>query len=207
MLKRTALFHLHDKLGARLFDFGGWELPVQYSGIVDEHLAVRRTAGIFDIAHMGQALIEGDGAQTFLNRVLTNDVRRLDVGLGQYTLMCNPRGGVVDDLYLYRVSGDAFLLILNASRTEVDLAWLEKQHPDVHADLMSRLDYARDVDHIRDMHERLFVPRPDPESHVIEQFSGHYDLEDITLDELRKRIKMPNEYLGAHGPAATTRII
>ncbi len=127
MLKRTALFDAHQKLGARLIDFGGWEMPVQYSGIVDEHLAVRRAAGLFDIAHMGQALVAGEGGQAFLNRVLTNEVRRLEVGQGQYTLMCNEPGGVVDDLYVYRVAAGDYLLILNASRTEVDLAWLEAQ--------------------------------------------------------------------------------
>ena len=125
MLKRTALFDAHQKLGARLIDFGGWEMPVQYAGIVDEHLAVRRAAGMFDIAHMGQALVAGEGGQAFLNRVLTNDVRRLEVGQGQYTLMCNEHGGVVDDLYVYRVAAGDYLLILNASRTEVDLAWLK----------------------------------------------------------------------------------
>jgi aminomethyltransferase len=102
-------------------------MPVQYSGIVDEHLAVRRAAGIFDISHMGQLCISGENACEFLNRVLTNDVRRLGIGQGQYTLMCNARGGVVDDLYVYRVMDREYLLILNASRVETDLDWLERQ--------------------------------------------------------------------------------
>ena len=127
MLKRTALYHAHEKLGARLIDFGGWEMPVQYTGIVDEHLTVRRAAGLFDIAHMGQAVISGEGAESFVNRVVTNDARRLGVGQGQYTLMCNEQGGVVDDLYVFRVAEGEYLLILNASRTEADLAWLEEQ--------------------------------------------------------------------------------
>jgi aminomethyltransferase len=127
MLKRTALFSAHQKLGAKLIDFGGWEMPVQYTSITDEHLAVRNAAGIFDISHMGEVTVSGAAAEEFLNRVLTNDVRKLTPGLGQYTLMCNERGGVVDDLYAYRLSGEVYLLIINASRIEADVAWLKSQ--------------------------------------------------------------------------------
>src|SRR5581483_5967356 len=128
MLKRTALFSAHQKLGARLIDFGGWEMPVQYSGIVDEHLAVRNAAGIFDISHMGEVTVSGAAADEFLNRVLTNDIRKLTPGLGQYTLMCNDRGGVIDDLYAYQLSTGVYLLVINASRIEADVAWLKAQH-------------------------------------------------------------------------------
>ena len=127
MLKRTPLFETHQKLGARLIDFGGWEMPVQYSSIVDEHLAVRNSAGVFDISHMGEVTVSGPAATDFLNYVLTNDVRKLAEGQGQYTLMCNERGGVIDDLYVYRLPGDLYLLIINASRVEVDNAWLQGQ--------------------------------------------------------------------------------
>jgi aminomethyltransferase len=127
MLKRTALFSVHQKLGARLIDFGGWEMPVQYTGIVDEHLTVRRAAGMFDISHMGQFVVSGARALEFLNGALTNDVSRLEVGRGQYTLLCNERGGVVDDLYLYRVTPGEYLLIVNASRIAADFAWLERR--------------------------------------------------------------------------------
>ncbi len=127
MLKRTALFSAHQKLGARLIDFGGWEMPVQYSSIVEEHLAVRNAAGIFDISHMGEVTVCGATAEEFLNRVLTNDIRKLTPGLGQYTLMCNERGGVIDDLYAYKLSAEVFLLIVNASRTQEDVAWLKAQ--------------------------------------------------------------------------------
>jgi len=125
MLKRTPLFEAHRKLGARLIDFGGWEMPVQYTGIVDEHLAVRNAAGIFDISHMGEITVSGPAAAEFLNGVLTNDIRKLADGEGQYTLMCNERGGVIDDLYAYRLSGEVFLLIVNASRVAADVAWLQ----------------------------------------------------------------------------------
>lgn len=124
-LKRTSLFAAHQRSGARLIDFGGWEMPVQYSSIVDEHLCVRRAAGIFDICHMGEVLVSGPSAADFLNQTLTNDLRKLAIGQGQYTLMCNEQGGVVDDLYAYRLGELEFLLIINASRIEADWAWLE----------------------------------------------------------------------------------
>jgi aminomethyltransferase len=128
MLKRTPLFTAHQRLGGKLIEFGGWEMPVQYSSIVDEHLAVRRAGGLFDISHMGEVRVNGPGARDFLNHLLTNDARKLAVGQGQYTLMCNERGGVIDDLYAYRVAEEEFLLIINASRIEPDVAWMEKQH-------------------------------------------------------------------------------
>ena len=128
MLKRTPLYAAHQRLGGKLIEFGGWEMPVQYSSIMDEHLAVRKAGGLFDICHMGEVSVSGPGALGFLNHTLTNDVRKLAVGQGQYTLMCNERGGVIDDLYAYRVGEEEFLLIINASRIGDDVAWFEKQH-------------------------------------------------------------------------------
>ena len=125
MLKRTALFAAHQNLGGKLIDFGGWEMPVQYTGIVEEHLAVRKAAGVFDISHMGEVTVSGADAASFLNCVLTNDIRKLTPGLGQYTLMCNERGGAVDDLYAYQLSEGVYLLIINASRIGPDVAWLQ----------------------------------------------------------------------------------
>jgi aminomethyltransferase len=125
MYKRTPLFAVHQRLGARLVEFGGWEMPVQYTSIVEEHLAVRHAAGLFDIAHMGEVQVSGPGAAEFLNYALTNDLRKLAVGQGHYTLLCNERGGVVDDLYLYRLEPDHFLMIINASRIEADWDWLQ----------------------------------------------------------------------------------
>src|ERR671912_66569 len=112
-LKRTPLFAAHQKRGAKMVDFGGWEMPVQYSSIVDEHLAVRRHGGIFDISHMGEVLLSGTGALAFLNRTLTNDLGKLAIGQAQYTLMCNDRGGTIDDLYVYRAGEQEFLLVIN----------------------------------------------------------------------------------------------
>src|SRR5438552_3950215 len=126
-MKRTPLFSAHQKLGGKLIEFGGWEMPVQYTSIMDEHLTVRKAAGLFDISHMGEVLLSGPGAEAFLNRTLTNDARKLAIGQGQYALMCNEHGGVIDDLYAYRLDSDQYLLIINASRIEDDLTWLEKQ--------------------------------------------------------------------------------
>jgi aminomethyltransferase len=102
-------------------------MPVQYTSIVDEHLAVRSAAGLFDISHMGELLVSGPAAESFLNQALTNDIRKLVPGQGQYTLCCNERGGVIDDLYAYRLAAAEYLLIVNASRIEADASWLEKQ--------------------------------------------------------------------------------
>ena len=127
-LKRTPLFAAHQRLGGKLIEFGGWEMPVQYSSIVDEHLCVRKAAGIFDISHMGEILVSGPSAADFLNRTLTNDIRKLAIGQGQYTLMCNDRGGVIDDLYAYRLAEEDYLLIVNASRIDADWDWIEGQY-------------------------------------------------------------------------------
>ena len=127
MLKRTPLYSEHQKLGGKLIEFGGWEMPVQYTSITDEHLAVRKAAGIFDISHMGEVTVSGAAAADFLNYVLTNDIRKIGPGEGQYTLMCNERGGVIDDLYVYSLSRGVYLLIVNASRVQEDVAWLHKQ--------------------------------------------------------------------------------
>ena len=126
-LKRTPLYSAHQKLGGRLIEFGGWEMPVQYSGIVDEHLAVRKAAGLFDISHMGEAFVSGTAAASFLNGLLTNDIEKLEVGGGQYSLMCKPDGGVVDDLYVYRIAENNYLLIINASRIADDVDWIQQQ--------------------------------------------------------------------------------
>ena len=127
MLKRTPLFAAHQRAGGKLIEFGGWEMPVHYSSIVDEHLAVRRAGGLFDISHMGEVSISGPNALAFLNQLLTNDAAKLAVGQGQYTLMCNERGGVIDDLYAYRIGPQEYLLVINASRIDADWGWMERQ--------------------------------------------------------------------------------
>src|SRR5476651_658425 len=128
-LKKTALFEAHQKLGARLVDFGGWNMPVQYTGIVDEHKAVREAAGVFDISHMGEFFVSGANAEAFLNGLLTNDVSKLTKGQGQYTLMLNEMGGVIDDLIIYRLHETEFLLVVNASKIKEDHHWIKQNLP------------------------------------------------------------------------------
>jgi aminomethyltransferase len=128
-LRTTPLFAAHQKLGARLVEFGGWNMPVQYTGIVEEHKAVREAAGLFDISHMGEFFVGGAGALSFLNGLLTNDAAKLAAGQGQYTLMLNEQGGVIDDLLLYRLHETEFLLVVNASKIDEDRAWIQKNLP------------------------------------------------------------------------------
>jgi aminomethyltransferase len=126
-LRRTPLHAVHVELGARMVPFAGWDMPVQYTGIVDEHKAVRQSVGIFDISHMGQFIVSGTGAAAFLNRVLTNNIDRLQPGQGQYTLLLNDHGGVIDDLIAYRTREREFYLVVNASRIDQDWEHLESQ--------------------------------------------------------------------------------
>jgi aminomethyltransferase len=123
-LKSSPLEAVHNALGARLVPFAGWNMPVQYSSIIQEHHAVRERAGIFDISHMGQFFVEGPGACAWLERMLTNHVAKLAPGEGQYTLMLNENGGVIDDLIVYRTGASSFFLVVNASKIDEDFAWL-----------------------------------------------------------------------------------
>src|SRR5947209_7458020 len=125
-LKKTPLYDEHLQLGAKMIPFGDWIMPVQYSGIIDEHQAVRNNVGVFDISHMGQLVASGPGAAAWLNEMLTNNVDKLEIGAGQYTFLLNDRGGIIDDLIVYRTAPETFLLVVNASRTDEDFAWLDK---------------------------------------------------------------------------------
>jgi aminomethyltransferase len=123
--RKTPLYEEHVRLGAKMVPFAGWLMPVQYTGIMDEHQAVRNNVGMFDISHMGQLIAEGGSARVWLNTMLTNNVDKLDVGTGQYTFLLNERGGIIDDLIVYRIGEQKFLLVVNASRTEEDFVWLQ----------------------------------------------------------------------------------
>ena len=124
-MKKTPLNAVHRQLKARMVDFGGWEMPVQYSGVIVEHQAVRTTAGLFDVSHMGEIEVSGSSAQEFLQYATTNDVTRLTNGQVQYTALCYEHGGVVDDLTLYRFTAEHFMLCVNAANIANDLAWLQ----------------------------------------------------------------------------------
>ncbi len=125
VLKKTPLHDEHVRLGAKMVDFGGWSMPVQYTGILDEHHAVRDNLGVFDISHMGQFFVEGATAAAWLNGLLTNNVDRLSVGECQYTLLLNDQGGVIDDLIVYRIGDARYLLVVNASKIDEDYAWIQ----------------------------------------------------------------------------------
>ena len=129
-LLRTPLFDRHVALGARLVPFAGWEMPVQYEGVIPEHLAVRRDCGVFDVSHMGEFEVEGPRARECLQGLLSNDLDRIEPGKAQYTLLTNEDGGIVDDLIVYERARDRFLLIVNAANREADLAWLRDHELD-----------------------------------------------------------------------------
>lgn len=126
---RTPLYDTHVQLGAKMVPFAGFDMPVQYSGIIDEHLAVRRAAGMFDVSHMGEVEVTGPHAFEFVQNLVTNDVGRLEDGKAMYTVMCRPDGGIVDDLLVYRRSHDNYLLVINASNIEGDVNWMISNNP------------------------------------------------------------------------------
>jgi aminomethyltransferase len=128
-LKRTPLYERHVALGARMVPFAGWEMPVQYEGVIPEHRAVRSDCGAFDVSHMGQIHVDGPTAQAFLQEMLSNDSDRIDDGEAQYTLLTNEIGGIVDDLIVYRFAHGQFLLVVNASNRQLDYEWLKEREP------------------------------------------------------------------------------
>ena len=128
--KKTPLYDEHVKLGGKMVPFAGWLMPVQYTGVVDEHQAVRKNVGMFDISHMGQFIVEGKDARGWLNTMLTNNVEKLEVGQGQYTFLLNDKAGIIDDLIAYRIGDAKFLLVVNASCTDPDYEWLDRHRPD-----------------------------------------------------------------------------
>ena len=123
-LKRTALFGAHRRAGAKLVEFAGWQMPVQYRGVIEEHLAVRNAAGLFDVSHMGEIEVRGAGALELCQQLTANDVARLQVFQAQYNLLLNERGGVVDDVIVYRVKPEAYFICVNASNIDKDFTWI-----------------------------------------------------------------------------------
>jgi aminomethyltransferase len=139
-LRRSPLDERHRAAGAKLIPFAGWEMPVQYAGIKPEHLAVRRDVGIFDVSHMGQIETRGPGAEALLQRLLSNDLRRLPEGGAQYSVICAPDGGVLDDVFTYRLAECHFLTVTNAANHERDLEWFQRHAPESDADVYDRRD-------------------------------------------------------------------
>src|SRR3954464_15594936 len=126
-LLRTPLHGRHVALGARMVPFAGWDMPVQYEGVIQEHRAVRTDCGVFDVSHMGEIEVEGPRAKELLQSLLSNDLERIEPGKAQYTLLTNERGGIVDDLIVYELQHGRYLLVVNASNRTTDYAWLKER--------------------------------------------------------------------------------
>ena len=137
MARRTPLYDAHRAHGARMLEFAGWDMPLSYRGITEEHLAVRRHCGLFDVSHMGEIEVSGPAAAAACQELTVNDVARLRIGDAQYTLLCNEAGGVIDDLVIYRRGPERFLLIVNAANAEQDLGWI-RAHASGRADVVDR---------------------------------------------------------------------
>lgn len=133
-LKRTPLYGAHRRDGAKMVEFAGWEMPVQYRGVIDEHVAVRTRAGLFDVSHMGEIMIRGPGALELSQKISVNDVSRMKLQQAQYNLLVNENGGIVDDVIFYRIESDCFLICVNASNSDKDFAWIRK-HAEVNVEL------------------------------------------------------------------------
>ncbi len=129
MLKRTPLYESHVSLGARMVDFAGWEMPVQYSGPIPEHMAVRKAAGLFDVSHMGEVEIIGKNALALVQKLTSNDASKLQDNQVQYSALTNDSGGIIDDLLVYRINSEYFMLVVNAANADKDFAWM-KQYAD-----------------------------------------------------------------------------
>ncbi len=128
-IKKTPLCERHRALGAKMVPFAGWLMPVQYTGILEEHHSVRHACGVFDISHMGQFRVHGEGSLAWLNTMFTNNLLKLTDGFGQYSMMLNERGGVIDDLIIYRLAAEDFFIVVNASMIDEDFAWLSAHKP------------------------------------------------------------------------------
>src|SRR5215210_5397516 len=139
-LKRTALYDRHVAAGAKLVPFAGWEMPVQYEGVRQEHLSVRSGCGVFDVSHMGEIVTEGAGALDLLQRLLSNDVAKLEPGGAQYSVLCRPDGGILDDLFTYRLGEDRYLTVTNAANHERDLEWFRSHAEGFDAEVLDRRD-------------------------------------------------------------------
>ena len=139
-IKKTCLYDKHVALGAFMSPFGGFDMPIHYTDIVDEHLAVRYLCGVFDVSHMGEVLITGKDAERYVNHIFTNDVRGIPLGKIVYGMMCYEDGGVVDDLLVYKMADDRFFLVINASNIDKDWAWIQQQASDFDVTLENQSD-------------------------------------------------------------------
>lgn len=159
--KKTCLYDKHVALGALISPFGGFDMPIQYTNIIDEHQAVRQHCGVFDVSHMGEVLVSGKDAERYVNHVFTNDVRNIPNGKILYGMMCYEDGGVVDDLLVYKMADDRFFLVINAANIDKDWAWIQQQSK----------GFDITLDHQSDQYGELAIQGPDAEQ-VMEQVLG-----------------------------------
>jgi len=124
-MKKTSLYEAHLKAGGKIVNFTGWALPVQYSSVLEEHRATRKNAALFDVSHMGEIIVKGKGAERFFKKLIPTSIDRLKIGKGMYTCFCNDHGGVIDDLFIFKLKEDEFYLVVNASTKDKDLTWLQ----------------------------------------------------------------------------------
>lgn len=160
-IKKTCLHSRHIDLGAQMTPFGGFDMPIQYSGIVEEHQAVRNACGVFDVSHMGEVNISGPDAEKYVNHIFTNNVSGISAGKILYGMMCNPDGGVVDDLLVYKRGENNFFLVINAANIDKDMAWIEK----------NATGYDVEINPLSDSISQLAVQGPESEA-VMEQVLG-----------------------------------
>ena len=188
--KRTCLYDKHVALGALISPFGGFDMPIQYSGIVDEHQAVRKDCGVFDVSHMGEVLVSGHDAERYVNHIFTNDVAGIPAGKILYGMMCYEDGGVVDDLLVYRMADDRFFLVINASNIDKDWAWIEEQAK----------GYDVTLENQSDLYGELAVQGPQAEA-VMEQVLGLpcSELTFYTFKEIGNVLVSRSGYTGEDG--------
>lgn len=177
-LKRTPLFDVYKEYGGKTIDFGGWELPVQFSSIKEEHEAVRTRAGLFDVSHMGEIEVKGPGSLAYLQKMMTNDVSKLKNGGAQYTAMCYENGGTVDDLLVYKMEEDHYLLVVNASNIEKDFEWL-KDH----------LDADVEIDNLSEGMAQLALQGPVAEN-VLQKLANEHDLSQIGFFKFSEEVDL-----------------
>ena len=188
--KKTCLYDKHVALGALISPFGGFDMPIQYTNIVDEHQAVRQACGVFDVSHMGEVLISGPDAERYVNHIFTNDVRQMPDGKILYGMMCYENGGVVDDLLVYKMASDCFFLVINASNIDKDWAWIQEQAK----------GYQVTLNHQSDQYGELAVQGPQAEA-VMEEVLGIAckELTFYTFKTIGKVIVSRTGYTGEDG--------
>lgn len=177
-LKRTPLFDVYKENGGKTVDFGGWELPVQFSGIKDEHEAVRTKAGLFDVSHMGEVDVKGPDSLKYIQKMVTNDVSKVKNGGAQYTAMCYENGGTVDDLLVYKKEDDHYLLVINASNIDKDYKWLE-----------DHLEGNVQIENLSDKMSQLAIQGPIAEK-VLQKLAVDSDLSEIGFFKFKEDVNL-----------------